>query len=230
MTVLTPPDDVALVARARAHAALGDPVRLAIIEALLDTDLAPDEVADAVDMPSNVLAHHLNVLQEAGLLVRTVSHGDRRRRYLCLRPEGLEGLVTPRRWTARSVLFVCTANAARSQLAVALWSARSPVPAVSAGVRPARSVAAEAVRTAAGHGLPTDAMTTPRGYDAVIEPPGLVVSVCDLAREGEVPFDAPRLHWSIPDPLADDDPAAFKSVLAMLADRVDRLASRVAAA
>ncbi|TMQ89925.1 winged helix-turn-helix transcriptional regulator, partial [Actinomadura soli] len=49
--------------RAAAHRALGDPARLAIVEALLLGDLAPGEVGRLLGLPSNLLAHHLGVLQ-----------------------------------------------------------------------------------------------------------------------------------------------------------------------
>jgi ArsR family transcriptional regulator, arsenate/arsenite/antimonite-responsive transcriptional repressor / arsenate reductase (thioredoxin) len=37
-------------------------------------------------MPSNLLAHHLRVLEEAGLVTRHRSEGDKRRSYLRLVP------------------------------------------------------------------------------------------------------------------------------------------------
>ncbi|WP_370325178.1 helix-turn-helix domain-containing protein [Euzebya sp.] len=221
-------DDPDRVARARVHAALGDPVRLAIVEALVDSDLAPDEVAAALGVGTNALAHHLNVLERAGVVDRTRSHGDGRRRYLILRGDRLAHLVDARRWRAGSVLFVCTANAARSQMAAALWALRSTVPASSAGRDPATAVADLAVATAARHGLEIQP-AAPRGYGAVDESPGLVISVCDRAREADVPFDAPRLHWSVPDPVAAGDAEAFEAAFDVLDRRISQLAPRVVA-
>ena len=54
--------------RARRHAALGDDVRLAIVDDLLASDLSPKEIAHRHGLASNLLAHHLDVLEEAGLV------------------------------------------------------------------------------------------------------------------------------------------------------------------
>src|SRR6185436_10313437 len=72
--------------RATVHAALGEPVRLAIVDRLGPGDASPGELAAAVGVGSNLLAHHLNVLEEAGVIRRVRSEGDRRRSYvqLCL--------------------------------------------------------------------------------------------------------------------------------------------------
>ena len=82
-------------------------------------------------MPSNLLAHHLAVLEQAGLVSRRRSEGDRRRTYLRLVPGAFDPLVRPLSRTARRVLFVCTANSARSHLAAALWRRASEIPAAS---------------------------------------------------------------------------------------------------
>jgi protein-tyrosine-phosphatase/DNA-binding transcriptional ArsR family regulator len=214
-----------LAARARMHAALGDPHRLAIVDALALGDRTPRELATLVDAPSNLLAHHLAVLAEAGLVERRVSSGDRRRRYVVLRPEALDGLL-PGEASLPSgiVLFVCTHNSARSQVAAALWRARTGRPAESAGADPARRVHPLAVRAARRLGLEL-ADAAPRGYEAVEDHPALVVSVCDRAREGSIPFEAPMLHWSVADPVADGRAAAFSSAFAEISRRVERLAA-----
>ena len=125
-------------ARATVHAALADPARLQITDTLLAGDASPSELAAMLAMPSNLLAHHLHVLEQAGIITRRRSEGDRRRTYLQLIP-GTAGLAGCARQPARRrrVLFVCTANSARSHLAAALWRRASNVPAVSAGTQPA---------------------------------------------------------------------------------------------
>ena len=52
-------------ARARIHAALGDPARLAIVDALTLGDASPGEIAHDLGMPTNLVAHHVKVLTEA---------------------------------------------------------------------------------------------------------------------------------------------------------------------
>ena len=88
-------DTSSLQARARVHAALGDPARLAIVDALTLGDASPGEIGADLGMPTNLVAHHLKVLQEAGLIVRTRSEGDRRRTYLRLEPQVLASLLDP---------------------------------------------------------------------------------------------------------------------------------------
>ena len=65
------------------------------------------------------------------------SEGDRRRSYLTLVPGVLEELMPATGLTASRIVFVCTENSARSQLAAAIWAAASAVPATSAGTHPA---------------------------------------------------------------------------------------------
>ena len=71
-------------ARAAVHAALGEPVRLAIVDRLGPGDASPGELRAVVGLPTNLLAHHLKVLDEAGLIRRVRSEGDRRRSYVQL--------------------------------------------------------------------------------------------------------------------------------------------------
>jgi len=73
--------------RAALHAALGDPVRLAIVDRLVTGDASPGELAEAAGLGSNVLAHHLNVVQNSGVIRRVRSEGDRRRSYVQLCPD-----------------------------------------------------------------------------------------------------------------------------------------------
>lgn len=210
--------------RARIHAALGDHHRLRMVDALLLGDLTFHELADLVGLPGNAAAHHLRVLASAGLVERRVSDGDQRRRYISVRRDQLDGLVTAPSIVPAVVLFVCTQNSARSQFAAALWHQRTGGNAESAGTDPAARVHPNAVRAAADFDLDL-ADATPKGYDAVRHAPDLVVSVCDRAREAGLPFTSPSLHWSVPDPVRTGTRAAFRSAFADIARRVDRLAA-----
>lgn len=222
------PDDTAdLARRAMVHAALGDPARLAVVDALRLSDRTPGELAAATGLGSNLLAHHLGVLEDAGLVRRQRSEGDGRRRYVHLLVDHLELLAPDVPVRGEHVLFVCSRNAARSQLAAALWRRRTGRPATSAGATPAGSVDAWTVEVARAHGLDL-AGARPLGWGAVGATPDLVVSVCDRAREAQPPFDAPLLHWSVPDPVGHGRDA-FEAALTDLEPRVDRLARQVAA-
>jgi protein-tyrosine-phosphatase len=212
--------------RAAIHAALADPARLAITDALSDGDGAPSELAAMLSMPSNLLAHHLRVLEEAGLVTRHRSEGDRRRTYLRLVPGALDALAARPRRAARRVLFVCTANSARSHLAAALWRRASAVPAASAGTRPADRIDPGAIDAAGRHQLPLPRLR-PRHVSSVLADGDLVVTVCDLAHEELGALAA--VHWSVPDPAPAGDPASFDVALTELDRRVGQLARRLAA-
>lgn len=212
-----------LVERARLHAALGDPSRLAIVDALTLGDASPSEVGAVLGLPTNLVAHHLRVLGEVGLVVRVRSEGDRRRTYVRLMPETLVALAAPVLPVPERVVFVCTHNSARSQLAAALWQRRSRIPVASAGTEPARRVHPRAVRVARAHGLRIDPRATAHVSD-VVRPDDLVVAVCDNAHEHLPVEGGRRLHWSVPDPARVDTDEAFESAYAQIEARVDRLA------
>jgi protein-tyrosine-phosphatase/DNA-binding HxlR family transcriptional regulator len=209
--------------RAAIHAALGEPARLAVVDALMLGDAAPGELGDALGLSSNLLAHHLRVLEEAGVIRRARSEADRRRSYVRLVREALT-ILTPADWTravsASRVVFVCTRNSARSQLAAALWAHRSQVPVASAGTDPGPGVHRRAIATACRHGLVLDQRGT-RHVAQVVRPDDLVVAVCDNAYEelGQ----QPALHWSVPDPVRIDTDEAFENAFAEIQARVDRL-------
>jgi ArsR family transcriptional regulator, arsenate/arsenite/antimonite-responsive transcriptional repressor / arsenate reductase (thioredoxin) len=208
------------------HAALADPARLQITDTLLTGDASPSELAAMLAMPSNLLAHHLNVLEQAGIITRRRSEGDRRRTYLQLVPGALDVLAPPTARAALRVLFVCTANSARSHLAAALWRQASTVPAVSAGTHPAAAIDPGAIATAQRHHLPLPRLR-PRHISDVRQQGDLVITVCDMAHEELA--EAAAVHWSIPDPVPAGDSGSFDAALAQLADRVGRLAPRLAA-
>lgn len=201
--------DDSLAQRAARHAALGDPTRLAIVDELTVSDRAPSELAARLRLPTNLLAHHLATLERADLVERAVSSGDRRRRYVRLRDDALAALLAPVRVPIGPALFVCTHNSARSQLAAAIWTARTGERATSAGTEPVDRVHPGAVAAATRRGL--DLLNArPQRLDPVMfGAVDVVVSVCDRAHE-ESGLPATSLHWSVPDPvLAADDPAAF---------------------
>lgn len=203
--------------RAAVHAALGEPVRLAIVEALAVSDRSPTELSARFSMPTNLLAHHLDVLEGVGLIERFVSAGDRRRRYVRLVSTPLARLRVATTPSTGRVLFVCSHNSARSQLAAALWTARTGGAAVSAGTHPADRVHPGAIAAAGRVGLDLSG-AVPSMIDDTVDA-GLVVTVCDQAHEELTP-DADWWHWSLPDPVADGRAAAFDAVITDLDRRI----------
>jgi ArsR family transcriptional regulator, arsenate/arsenite/antimonite-responsive transcriptional repressor / arsenate reductase (thioredoxin) len=211
--------------RVAVHAALADPARLRIFDVLGAGDASPSELAAMLSMPSNLLAHHLRVLEDAELVTRRRSDGDRRRTYLRLVPGTLDSLAGQGLLPARRVLFVCTANSARSHLAAALWRQASKLPAASAGTHPAGAIDPGAIAAAQRHQVPLPRLR-PRHLSEVQEDGDLLITVCDLAHEelGK----AAAVHWSVPDPVTAGDPGSFDAVLAELGRRVALLAPRLA--
>ncbi|CAB4970907.1 MAG: helix-turn-helix domain-containing protein [Actinobacteria bacterium] len=213
--------------RSARHAALGDPVRLAIVDELTVSDCSPVELRLAFGLPSNLLAHHLDVLEQVGLIHRSTSSGDARRRYIHLNSEALGGLAPRKCVPIGSALFLCTRNSARSQLAAALWEDISGCAAESAGTEPAERIDRRAVAAAKRRGLQLEA-STPKGLSQINMTPTLVITVCDLVHE-ELAHDVqPRrggswLHWSVPDPVKLGTARAFDSTLDELTRRVSAL-------
>lgn len=220
--------------RAAVFAALGEPARLMIVDRLVAGDRSPSDLTAELGMGSNLLAHHLQVLDQAGIIARVRSEGDRRRSYITLRADNpvvwaaaLTGrLPTDLVLTAPRVVFVCTANSARSQLAAARWAQLSPLPAVSAGTHPGPRVHPRAIAAGRRHGLDLQ-RCRPADLTDVLGRDDLVVVVCDNAHE-ELDRDLPRLHWSIPDPVKVDTDPAFDAAFTDLDRRLHRLAGLTA--
>ena len=211
-----------LETRSVVHSALGDESRLRLVDLLVASDLTVHELGSALEMPGNLLAHHLNVLEDAGVIVRRESEGDRRRRYVTLRRESLDGLIPSIGGFSGSVVFVCSHNSARSQYAAAYWHAATGEDAVSAGTHPSAHIHPTAIRVAAERGIDLSA-AIPSGYQSIEFVPDLVISVCDRAREEPLPEAHRRLHWSIPDPVLVGKVAAFRSAFVEVERRVDML-------
>ncbi len=206
--------------RVAMHAALGEPVRLAIVDDLVVSDRTPKELGARHSLPTNLLAHHLHVLEQAGLVSRSVSAGDARRRYVRLTPAALPLVGRPFAAPPGPMLFLCTRNSARSQLAAAVWTARTGLTATSAGTEPAPRVHRGAVAAARRAGLDLGHVV-PRRVEHVAAGTQ-VVTVCDLVHE-ELRPEPDWWHWSITDPVDEGSAAAFDAVVADLNMRIDAL-------
>ena len=152
-----------LDSRAAVFAALGEPVRLALVDRLITGDASPGELAADIGLGSNLLAHHLHVLEDASIVRRVRSEGDRRRTYVQLRLDhptvlaaAISGRIPNNLLTGPRVVFVCTANSARSRLAAAIWNHLSSIPATSAGTHPGPRIHPRAIAVAERHGLRID--------------------------------------------------------------------------
>jgi DNA-binding transcriptional ArsR family regulator len=94
--------------RAALHAALGDSTRLMIVDELVRSDRSPVELGQLTGAESNLLAHHLDVLDEVGVITRRRSSGDGRRRYVHLERTVLADLQPAESLRPQMVVFVCT--------------------------------------------------------------------------------------------------------------------------
>lgn len=127
-----------------------------------------------------------------------------------------------------SVLFLCTANAARSQIAEALLQRRggSKFRVASAGTTPAATIHPEALHALAEIGIDWSARR-PKGFDAVESQQwDLVFTLCDRSREAcaAIPGRPVYAHWGVPDPM-DAHPTArldaCRQTVNLLAWRID---------
>ncbi len=223
----------------------GHPLRWRLLRELGRSDRMVHELTDTVGQPQNLVSYHLGKLRDARLVTARRSSADRRDTYytidltrigelLITTGVGLHpglrltlpvrGSTGPEAGTTR-VLFLCTGNSARSQMAEALASARSHgvVEAHSAGSHP-KPLHPNAVRVMherysidlAEHRSKHLSEFSHRRFDRVI-------SLCDRVREvcPEFPGHPETVHWSIPDPAA--DPAgypAFQQIATELETRV----------
>lgn len=206
--------------RAAIHAALGEPARLALVEELTVSDRSPTELATLLGLGSNLLAHHLDVLEAAGVVRRSSSAGDGRRKYVRLAPGIASRLLIGGRPPRGEMLFLCTHNSARSQLAAAMWSSRTGEPASSAGTTPAKRVHRGAIAAARRAGLSLEG-ATPQHLSTIPESVQ-VVTVCDRAHE-QLVAKPDWWHWSIADPAVSGNAAAFDTVVEALESRIDAL-------
>jgi protein-tyrosine-phosphatase/DNA-binding HxlR family transcriptional regulator len=221
MTVEVSPRAFHVEDRAALHAALADPIRLAIVDELGASDRTPTELGRLTGTPSNLVAHHLRVLEHRGIVERRRSIGDGRRAYLRLVSERLEVLIVRQVLEAETVLFVCTRNSARSQLAAAMWN-RGPraIRAESAGTHPDGRVHPGALLAARRRGLDLS-RAAPRDLGDVAVRRPLIVTVCDQAREELGRRVA--IHWSVADPVVTGTREAFDAAADEISQRVEQL-------
>jgi arsenate reductase len=127
----------------------------------------------------------------------------------------------------KKILFLCTGNAARSQMAEGLARADhgDVLDVVSAGSRPAGWVHPLAIRALADVGIDASEHTSKSADQFISEPFDVVVTVCDSAAQ-DCPMwpGAKRIeHWPIEDPsYGPDDPATRPDRFAETRDELRR--------
>ncbi len=217
---MSPPEFLQLVADAQ---------RWQLLTELALSDRRVSELTRLLGKPQNLVSYHLAELRKAGLVRSRRSSADGRDSYyqvdlmhcqdllgatgVALHP-GLRLQPAPpaaapvRRGPTPLVLFLCTGNSARSQMAEALLEARShrSVRARSAGSHP-KKLHPNAVRVMAEHGI--DISGRPTKHLSVFAHTRFyqVITLCDKVREicPEFPGEPAAVHWSMPDPAAEGD-------------------------
>jgi len=231
---------------ALAFATLGHPGRLSVLRLLMrfaPRGVRPTEIAAALGLKPNTLSHHLADLAGAGLV--TVSRQGRSLfyaadlevtealvGYLALdlgraRPDLLAPLLArPAPGTPLAVLFLCSANSARSILAEALLRdlGQGRFAAASAGTRPAGQPHPQALQVLRENGHATEGLSS-KPLSAHRQPFGLVITVCDTAAAEDCPAwpgQPVAGHWGLPDPVPLGG-EAFAATYTALRRRVEAL-------
>jgi ArsR family transcriptional regulator, arsenate/arsenite/antimonite-responsive transcriptional repressor / arsenate reductase (thioredoxin) len=204
----------------------GHPLRWRLLGELAQSDRMVHELTGRFGQPQNLVSYHLGKLRDARLVSARRSSADRRDAYYtvdltrvgdllsatggALHP-GLR-LTHPPSSLGRSapgtvrVLFLCTGNSARSQMAEALARVRSGgvVEAYSAGSLP-KPLHPNAVRVMRDeHGIDLAGQRSKHLDVFADQRFDWVISLCDRVREvcPEFPGQPEAIHWSIPDPAA----------------------------
>ena len=241
-TALLPPSDVIQFFKA-----LADETRLSIIRLLALTDLRVGEIVEYLDLPHNRVSYHLRQLRSAGLLRDRRSSYDARDVYYSIDLDRLDTLYAAagnalnpgrREQTGEAsagtdsnpplrVLFLCTHNSARSQLAEAILRqlGGDQVEAFSAGNQPTQ-VHPMTLELLEQHEIDTSRQTSEPMEPFTDQQFDYVITVCDQVRENcpTFPGEPDQIHWSIPDPVAIEDDGerweAFREIWGELNTRI----------
>jgi protein-tyrosine-phosphatase/DNA-binding transcriptional ArsR family regulator len=206
--------------RAQVFAALGVPLRLDIVDELVLSDRTPGELIQKFEIPSALLAHHLDVLEKAQIIERIESSADRRKRFVRLSERNLPLLVTSK--YPENVQFICRHNSARSQLAAAIWKKLIGTAANSAGTEPAKTIHPLTIQIAKRHNLELG-LAIPRKYRPTSTQSRFEITVCDQSHD-DLSMPLSRSHWSLPDPTKVGTIAAFEQTYQELIKRILPLA------
>ncbi len=229
---------------------LAHEVRWQLLRALAFSDYRVQELVKVVGRPLNLVSYHLKLLREHQLVSERRSSADARDVYYHMDLERLHTLyftsggalhpaVTGREpeQTAEiqmgvpvRILFLCTHNSARSQMAegIARTVSHGRIEAFSAGSEPGM-VHPDAVRVLAETGMDISQQTSKHLEQFRDQSFDYIITVCDRVRETcpVFPDDPERIHWSFPDPSIIDDPneryQQFQTIASELAMRIRHL-------
>jgi ArsR family transcriptional regulator, arsenate/arsenite/antimonite-responsive transcriptional repressor / arsenate reductase (thioredoxin) len=222
---------------------IADETRWRILRALRGCDRHVGEIVAQTGLPQNLISYHLGVLRQANLVQQHRSDADGRAIYygaklselrVLYQQIGADLAIPSQRpitgLPATTVVFLCRANSARSQIAEGWLRSLSGgrISVRSGGTQPAQ-VHPIAVQVMAEVGIDIGHQQAKSINSLAALTPDVVVTVCDIAREECAlwPDVGDHLHWSIPDPAAVTGDAerltAFRSVRDEIQQRVEGL-------
>jgi protein-tyrosine-phosphatase/DNA-binding transcriptional ArsR family regulator len=202
----------------------GHPLRWRLLGELAKSDRTVQELTGLVGEAQNLVSYHLGKLRDASLVSTRRSSADGRDAYYTVDLVRVGELLSATAGTLHpgirvnppadrsdgkstvTVLFLCTGNSARSQMAEALARHRSGgvVQAYSAGSHP-KPLHPNAVRVMRDeHGVDLTGLESKHLSVFTDQHFDWVISLCDRVREvcPEFPGDPETIHWSIADPAA----------------------------
>ena len=233
---------------------LAHDLRWKLVTALARSDHRVHELVRLLEQPMNLVSYHLKQLRDQYLVTERRSSADGRDVYYSLDLDALRTRYfatgaalhpslaitdeTPLDRTdadtrpARRVLFLCTHNSARSQMAEGILRhfAGSRVEAFSAGSQPS-AVHPDAVQVLAAIGIDISQQRSKHLDQFADQSFDYIITVCDRVREvcPVFPDDPECIHWSFADPAAVEDAAArehaFQQTAQQLLTRVRYLLS-----
>lgn len=230
---------------------LAHEVRWQLICALTGSDYRVQELVEYVGRPLNLVSYHLKQLRDHRLVSERRSSADARDVYYHLDLERLHALYVTsgealhplfgssigtaqtdneRNMPPARVLFLCTHNSARSQMAEGIARAlgKGRIEAFSAGNEPA-TVHPDARRALADMGIDISQQHSKHLEEFSGQGFNYIITTCDRMREvcPVFPDDPERIHWSFPDPAAIDDPderyQQFQAIARELVTRIHHL-------
>ncbi len=216
-TLVHPPEILKLLAHE---------IRWTLLHHLARSDYRVQELVAKLQLPQNLVSYHLRQLRSGHIITERRSNADERSVYYSLDLEQLLNLYLdvadelhpalrakrqsefPQQWDLPQpplrVLFLCTENSARSQMAEALLRHLScgDVQVESAGSSPGERVHPFALRVMQEAGIDMS-HAAPKHLDLFREERfDAIVTVCDRAREvcPTFPGEPEHIHWSLQDP------------------------------
>lgn len=201
----------------------GHPLRWRLLSELAGSDRRVGELCELAGRRQSLVSYHLRQLREGGLVSPRRSAADGRDTYYILNVARCGELLTsagvslhpglaptppPRPGPKRGaegarVLFLCTGNSARSQIAEALAEQLSggALSAASAGSHP-KPLHPNAVQAMSDRGIDIAGWRSKHVAEFAGQRFDYVISLCDRVREicPEFPGGPELIHWSIPDP------------------------------